>query len=168
MKRILIFLLLLSLGASAQNVWTDHSRLLPDQLRGIPTGIELLHDPTIVYPEPNTDTIKYSGKFIWKHSTTASTRKSELQVIEAGSYIWMGDKGWVTNIELDNAGFAERFHCQGGLLKPGKHYTFARNWRYGDHIYAGDALWFVLAKDCSGKIYKGIALVETEGKLKTP
>lgn len=167
MKKLLYIFFVLSLSANAQQIWTDHSRLLPDALRGIPTGIELWHNPTPVYPELNDDTVNYPGKFIWKHETTAFTRKGELKVITAGSFIWMGDRGWIANINLDNAGFADRFRCPGGLLKPGKRYTFAKNWRFGNKIYAGDALWFVLAKDHSGKIYKGVALVETEGTLKT-
>lgn len=74
MKRLLLFFLMLALKASAQSVWTDHSRLLPDALRGIPTGIEVFHDPTPVYPEPNTDTVNYPGKYIWRHSTTVSAK----------------------------------------------------------------------------------------------
>lgn len=155
------------INACAQQVWTDHSRLLPDQLRGIPTGIEIEHNPTPVYPEPNTDTINYPGKFIWKHSTTVKTLHQQVTVLSAGSYIWLGDKGWIANIKLDRTGFAKRFNCPSGILQSGKKYTFFKNWRYGDKIYPGDALWFVLAKDHSGKIYKGIAVVETEGTLKT-
>ncbi|MDN3584645.1 hypothetical protein [Mucilaginibacter flavus] len=150
----------------AQQVWSDHSRLLPDKLRGVPTAILIIHAPTPVYPEPNTDTIDYPGKYIWKHQTTVSS-KQDLTVIEAGSYIWVGDKGWIANIHMDNAGFAQRFKCPGGILKKGWSYTFFKNWRYGDVIYAGDALWFVFAKDKRGKLYKGIAVVETEGILKT-
>ncbi|MGY3211880.1 hypothetical protein [Mucilaginibacter sp. HD30] len=164
MKKIIIVLLLLAGRVSAQQVWTDHSRLLPDQLRNIPTAIAIFHDPTPVYPERNADTVNYPGKFIWKHRTTVSATQ-ELEVVAAGSYIWYGDKGWIKNIELDKAGFAERFRCAGGKIRSGQHYTFEKNWRYGDQVYAGDALWFVLAKDQTGKLYKGIAVVETEGVM---
>lgn len=165
-RTLLIIFCLLAHRVAAQQVWSDRSRLLPDQLRGIPTGIGLMHDPTPVYPEPDTDTLNYPGKFIWKHSTTVNTLVGRLTVVAAGSYIWGGDKGWIANIKLDGAGFAERFNCPQNILQPGKNYTFVKNWRYGDKVYAGDALWFILARDGKGRMYKGIAVVETEGTLK--
>jgi len=160
---LLLLLSILTIQANAQQDWTDRTRLLPERLRGIPSGIALEHTPTPVYPETNTDTVNYPGKFIWKHSTKAQTLLDQLTVVAAGSYIWMGDKGWITNIQLDNQGFAERFKCPKGILQIGKSYEFSKNWRFGDQVYAGDALWFVLAKDRNGKLYKGIAVVETEG-----
>ncbi|WP_343523936.1 hypothetical protein [Pedobacter sp.] len=159
-------LLICPLCSWGQQVWTDHNRLLPDKLRGLPSGIQLGHSPTPVYPELNTDTVNYPGKYIWKHLTQVSGGQKELTVIEAGSFIWRKDKGWAANIRLDNASFADRFHCKNGVLKKGKTYTFEKNWRFGDQVYAGDALWFVIAKDAAGNLFKGIAVVETEGSIK--
>lgn len=162
--QILIFLVL-PLAGSAQQIWTDHSRLLPDQLRGLQTGILITHDPTPVYPEINLDTVDYPGKYIWKHQTTASSLKGDLTVLQAGSFIWRADKGWVANIRLDKQSFAKYFNCPGAVLRKGKTYTFLKNWRYGDVAYAGDALWFIIAKAPTGRLFKGIAVVETEGLL---
>lgn len=165
---IRIFVLLaLPLMGKAQQAWTDHSRVLPDKLRGLPTGIQIVHSPTPVYPELNRDTADYPGRYIWKHLTTVTSSERTLTVIEAGSFIWRGDKGWSANIHLDNAGFARGFDCHGGILKKGRSYTFVKNWRFEDAIYAGDALWFVIAKDEGGHLFKGIAIVETEGTLKS-
>ena len=61
--------------------------------------------------------------------------------------------------------FAEKLNCKDGILRKGKTYIFKKNYRFGDGLYGGDALWYVLAKDKKGKIYKGIGLIETEGKL---
>jgi hypothetical protein len=150
----------------AQQVWTDHSRLLPDQLRGLPTAIMIWHDPSPVYPELNTDTVNYKAKYIWKHSTFVSTGLSGLEVVAAGSFIWFAENGWLRNVQLSKDDFAQEFNCANGILKPNKTYAFSKNYRFGDKIYAGDALWFVIAKDKNGKLYKGFALVETEGTLK--
>ncbi|MGZ3754428.1 MAG: hypothetical protein ACXVAY_00495 [Mucilaginibacter sp.] len=168
--KIYLSAILLLFGVSttlfAQEVWTDHSRLLPDQLRNIPDGVFIYHNPTPVYPEINTDTINYPGKYIWKHSTYITSTVSGLRVVAAGSYIWYSAKGWIKNIVMDNAGFAERFNCRDGRLRKGKTYVFTKNYRFGDVIYPGDALWFVIVTDEKGNRYKGIALVETEGTLK--
>jgi hypothetical protein len=44
-------------------------------------------------------------------------------------------------------------------------YTYANNNRYAPNaqqLYGGDALWYVLAKDQNGKVYRGLGLLETE------
>lgn len=168
LKVSLIVFSLLSMfnNGYAQKVWTDHSRLLPDRLRGLPTVIEIYHDPSPVYPELNSDTAGYPGKYVWKHSTRVKSSRADLVVVAAGSYIWFPVKGWIPNIELNREGFANRFDCKDGILKKEVTYSFIKNYRFGDNIYAGDALWFVLAKDRNGKLYKGMALVETEGRVK--
>lgn len=158
-----ILLVSLPLIGSGQQVWSNHNRLLPDKLLGLQSYIQIDHTPTPVYPEINKDTISYPGKYIWKHQTSVLSTARTLTVIAAGSFIWRGDKGWSENIRLDNRGFAERFDCPGGILKKGRRYVFKKNWRFGDVAYAGDALWFVIATDANGRLYKGIALVETEG-----
>jgi hypothetical protein len=63
---------------------------------------------------------------------------------------------------------AKAFNCPNALLRKGRTYTFGKNWRYAANagqLYGGDALWYVLAKDKAGKLYKGITLVETESKV---
>lgn len=63
------------------------------------------------------------------------------------------------------AEFAELFRCPGGRLRAGRTYTFARNYRYASGaqgLYGGDALWYILARDKAGRLYKGMGLLETE------
>jgi hypothetical protein len=165
MKTILIGLLLVccTFRPYAQTAWTDQSRILPDQLRNLPTAIFMGHSPSPVYPALNL-LAAYPGKYSWKHETEAMA-KMNLEVVAAGSYLWLGAKGWVANMKLDKSDFAKLFHCKNGRLKKNKTYTFVQNYRYGDQLSAGDALWFVIAKDQNGQHYKGIALVETESKL---
>jgi len=82
----------------------------------------------------------------------------DLGVIGAGSYIWYSAAGWQANVKLAKKEFAQRFNCKGGILEKGKRYTFEKNYRYGDQLYGGDALWYVLAKDKEEKVHKGMAL----------
>ncbi len=147
--------------------WADHTRLLPEHLRGIPTGLTLFHTPTPVYPVPNP---QKPGQFIWHHTTTVRAEISDLEIVEAGSFIWYSAAGWQKNIVQTPAEFATFFQCPGGKLRAGQAYTFAENDRFAesaDRVYPGDALWFVLARDPrTGQLYKGIGLVETEGLKK--
>ncbi|GAB3288988.1 hypothetical protein [Hymenobacter tenuis] len=146
-------------GATA---WSDHARLLPDKLRQVPVGLTLWHTPNPNYPEPNP---AQPGGYVWKHSTMVRSEVGELQVVECGSFIWYSAAGWQANMHETPAEFAELFHCPGGKLRAGQTYTFARNYRFADNaqrLYGGDALWYILAKDKTGKLYKGTGLIETE------
>ena len=168
-------LLLLTLAAAAppllaQNTpasaWTDHTRALPDKLRQVPVGLTLWHTPNPVYPEPNPDK---PGAYVWKHNTMVRSEVGELEVVECGSFIWYSEAGWQANMRETPAEFAEFFNCPGSKLRAGRTYTFAKNYRSADsaqRLYGGDALWYILAKDKNGKLYKGMGLIETEAAVR--
>ncbi|MBO0358852.1 hypothetical protein J0X19_12920 [Hymenobacter sp. BT186] len=150
----------------APAAWPDHSRVLPDKLRQVPVGITLWHTPNPIYPEPNP---QQPGGYVWKHSTMVRSEVGELEVVECGSFIWYSAEGWKANLRETPAEFAELFNCPGAQLRAGQTYTFQKNYRYADNaqsLYGGDALWYILAKDKTGKLYKGIGLIETEAKVK--
>lgn len=167
MKTILALLLTVLVGSSvwAQDAWTDKTRALPDKLRKVPVALYIRHTPNPNYPEPNNTGDNKKSKYVWKHATSITSPEMELTVIEAGSFIWYDETGWKANVQYDLKDFQKRFKCKGGLLKAGKWYTFEENYRFGSQLYGGDALWFVLAKDAEGNIYKGMALLETEAEV---
>ena len=167
MKNILLVVSLLFLSSvlMAQNAWTDKTRILPDTLRAIPVGITIFHSPNPNYPVFNENRKQSKAKYVWKHSTYVRSEIGDLEVVAAGSFIWFSAQGWFTNVQYTSRDFAKKFTCKNGILKKGETYCFEKNYRYGDDLYGGDALWFVLAKDKNGVLYKGIGLIETEGKL---
>ncbi|MCC3157475.1 hypothetical protein LJ737_09505 [Hymenobacter sp. 15J16-1T3B] len=149
----------------AASGWTDHSRVLPDKLRRVPVGLSLWHAPNPNYPEPNPER---PGGYVWKHQTTVRADVADLEIVECGSFIWYSAAGWQQNMRETPAEFAELFQCPGGRLQQGRSYTFPRNYRYADsaqRLYGGDALWYILAKDKQGRLYKGMGLIETEADV---
>ena len=150
----------------APAAWTDHTRVLPEKLRGIATGLSLTHTPTLVYPQPDP---RQPGHYRWHHATTIRAEVADLEIVEAGSFVWYSTDGWQPNLRQTPAQFAALFGCPGGLLRQGRAFTFADNDRTApsaDQLYPGDALWYVLARNPrTGQLYKGLGLVETEGQL---
>lgn len=145
--------------------WSDHTRALPDKLRRVPVGLSLGHTPNPNYPEPDPGR---PGGFVWKHQTTVRAEVADLEIVECGSFIWYSAAGWQQNMRQTPAEFAELFGCPGGRLRQGRDYTFARNYRYADNarqLYGGDALWYILARDRQGRLYKGTGLIETEADV---
>lgn len=157
--------LIVCVAGYGQDTWTNKSRILPDKLRQVPTTLTLSHSPNPNYPElaTNADT---KSKYVWKHSTTVCSPAQDVKIVEGGSFVWYSPSGWMKNMQLSKSDFAKRFNCPGGVLKKGKCYTFTKNYRYGNKLYGGDALWYVIAKDKKGNYYKGFGIIETEGGLK--
>ncbi|RTQ46511.1 hypothetical protein EJV47_21400 [Hymenobacter gummosus] len=168
---LLALLLTLHLPAAGQTpappaAWTNHRRVLPDKLRELPVGLSLWHTPNPNYPEPNP---AQPGGFVWKHSTVVRADVADLTIVECGSFIWYNEAGWQQNMRETPAEFAELFGCPGGQLRQGQVYTFPKNYRYADSsrgLYGGDALWYILARDQQGRLYKGYGLLETEATVR--
>ena len=156
-----------SLLIFGQEVWPDKSRILPEELREIPEAIFIMHSPNPNYPEPTTKKDKTKFQYIWKHSTSVISPEKDLEIVKAGSFIWYSEKGWFRNVNFDKRDFIKRFNCPKGLIQAGKKYTYKKNYRFGDQLYGGDALWYVIAKDSEGKLFKGLSIIETEATLLT-
>ena len=161
---VLLILLLFAAPVAAQTApaWSDHSRVLPDKLRRVPVGLTLTHAPNPVYPAPDS---AQPGGYRWHHTTTVRSDVGDLTIVECGSYIWYSAAGWQANLHYTPAEFAELFGCAAARLRAGQAYTFARNDRTtysAKGLYGGDALWYILARDARGQLYKGLGLIETE------
>lgn len=89
-------------------------------------------------------------------------------MVECGSFIWYDESGWHANMQYTADEFSKAFQCPGAKLKKDKTFTYTKNIRFGRQAYGGDALWYIIAKDNNGKLYKGLALVETESHIQTP
>ncbi len=133
------------------------NRLFPDKLRDLPNEIIAAH-----YPNPCYATLEDS-MYIWKHNITIQT-KEDLQIVEYGSFVYT-DKGWYLRITFSPKDFESAYNCKDGLLKKGVVYTDNASWRRDNSLRGGDAMWYFIAKDKNGKLIKGTAPIETEGKL---
>jgi polyisoprenoid-binding protein YceI len=134
-----------------------NNRLLPDKLREIPNEIIAGHFPNPCYAE------LIDKLYVWKHNTTVVANE-DLQLIEYGSFVYTND-GWYLRVTMTVKDFEKYYNCKDGILKKGVVYTDETSWRKSDSLYAGDALWYYIAKDKNGRLIKGIAPIETEGKL---
>ena len=167
-SRVLLAFLLINMLTSkvyTQEAWTDKTRILPDLLRQVPVALYIQHSPNPNFPEIN-DTKNKKWDYVWKHSTTVCSPMKQLKIIQAGSFIWYDETGWKENVYFNKAKFKKNFKCKTGILQEGECFTFEDNFRWGSSLYGGDALWYVLALDKNGKLYKGLSILETEVELK--
>ncbi len=139
---------------------TEPNRILPEKLRGIDYGILGSHFPNPTYA------VFEDSMYVWKHDTSVQATSEDLQIIEYGSYVYT-DEGWFLRVSYSPEDFEKTYHCKNALLKKGKTYTDPSSWRRSEKLFGGDAMWFYIAKNKAGKLFKGTALVETEPKLMT-
>lgn len=133
------------------------NRLFPDKLRDLPNEITASH-----YPNPCYATFEDS-MYIWKHNTTIQTNE-DLQIIEYGSFVFT-ENGWYLRTVMTAKEFEQYYNCKDGLLKKGIKYTDNASWKRSNQLIAGDAVWYYIAKDKNGRLVKGTAPIETEGRL---
>ncbi|MDX2174591.1 MAG: YceI family protein [Bacteroidota bacterium] len=135
----------------------EPGRLLPRKLRNIPFGIVAGHFPNPCYAELE------NSKYVWKHNTTIVANK-DLQIIEYGSFLYTVN-GWYLRVTYSTKDFDEHYGTVNGQLKSGVTYCDPESWRMSDSLFAGDAMWYYIAKDLNGNLFKGIAPIETEGLM---
>lgn len=133
------------------------NRLFPNKLRYLPNEINANH-----YPNPCYATFEDS-MYIWKHNTTIQTNE-DLQIIEYGSFVYT-ENGWYLRTTMSAKEFEQYYNCKDGILKKGVRYTDNASWRRSNKMVAGDAMWYFIAKDKNGRLVKGTAPIETEGRL---
>jgi polyisoprenoid-binding protein YceI len=154
----ILFILNSAVASNHDRQQPEPDRLLPEKLRKIDYGIIGSH-----FPNPTYATFE-DGIYIWKHSTSVKSQLEDLTILEYGSYVYT-DEGWYLRVTYDNKVFEKTYNCKDGVLKKGKTYTDSTSWRRSEALISGDAMWFYIAKNKSGKLFKGTALVETEAKL---
>ncbi len=137
----------------------EANRLLPKKLRGLPYGLFGNHDPNPTFADFE------DSMYVWKHNTTIQSVVGDLTLVEYGSFVWT-DNDWYQRVSYTATDFEEHYGCKNGELKAGIVYTDPKSWRRQEVLTGGDAMWYYIAKDKQGKLWKGIALIETEGVLR--
>lgn len=135
------------------------------QLEAAPVGIRITHSPAKVTSVSGP--LKGDWKYKWKFRTDVEAIDQPLTVTGFGILGWDGEK-WGINPAKFNSGmmprtiFADWYSAPGGKLTPGTPATDATNWA-GSHTRTPfRQRWFVLAKDKSGKTWKGEQIVELD------
>ncbi|MGV3638072.1 MAG: YceI family protein [Flavobacteriales bacterium] len=134
---------------------TEADRLLPKLLRGLPVGLVGAHDPNPV------NAVFEDSMYVWKHNTTIRSVVGDVKLVEFGSFVWT-DAGWYHRLADTPEQFAQLYDCPKAELKAGVVYTDPASWRQQETLSGGDALWYYIVEDATGKRWKGTALVETE------
>ena len=145
---------------------TENYSELPPELKNVPVGIEVKHDPATVYA---TKTKEDTAMFYWFYKTTVKAIEENLEITEFGAYTWVMNH-WefspVTGKPFEPKDFAEWYKCKKGKLKKGKEYSDPENWNNSAFLQRGKALWYYIGKNKKGELFKGTAIVDYLPEMK--
>lgn len=157
MKAIVCLLCLLSTSViSAQRNFGTPTKdtPLPEKLQGLRKAIEVNHFPKV------NDPIKIDNTYYWKHATSVLCTESEITVVEYGAYIFYNDQ-WNLRRVYPLKDLDKTFGTKKETLLQAEPYTWNQNWRVGEDLFGGWALWYFIGTTADGETVCGYATIHT-------
>lgn len=160
MKQLLnVILVFVYSTLSAQvNYGTPPQHSIPEKLIGIEQAIDVMH-----FPKEN-DPIKIKDTYYWKHATAILCKTSDIEIIEFGAYLYYNDT-WNLRKSYDLKDLNKNFGTKRQIMKQAQPYVWANNWRLGNQLYGGWALWYFIGQTPTGKTVCGYATINTTTNL---
>ncbi len=140
---------------------------LPDKLKNIPTGLEVKNTPNVVYATITVE--KKDSIYYWYHETSVKAINEDLEITEFGAYGWVlnhWEFGTITGKPFTDKDFAEWYNCKHAKIKKGKKFTDKHNWSRNMTLLQDKVLWYYIAKNGKGELFKGTAMVDYLPELK--
>jgi hypothetical protein len=156
---ILLLGMLLSSGLAAQaHYGTPEEGELPEELKHLPLGIEVLHFPKENHP------VKIKNTYFWKHATGILCNSDDITITEFGAYVYYNNQ-WNLRKKYELKDLDRYFGTKNNQLLQGQPYVWPDNWRRGKELFGGWALWYFIGTTNSGTTICGYATIHTTDKL---
>ncbi|MEM1001448.1 MAG: hypothetical protein AAGH46_02240 [Bacteroidota bacterium] len=150
-------LFIISLQAQV-NYGTPKEGELPEKLKNIPVGIEVMQFPKENHP------VKIKDTYYWKHATGFISNEAELTITEFGAYLYYNNQ-WNLRKIYDLKDLDKYFGTKKQIALQAHPYVWTENWRTGDQLFGGWALWYFIGNDSNGKTVCGYATIHTTDQL---
>ena len=155
---LLISLLLPFIINAQVDYGTPKEGEIPSRLKDLEKGIEVTHFPKINHP------VKIEDSYYWKHATGLICNQDELTITEFGAYLYYNDQ-WNLRKIYDVKDFNKFFGAKKQVILQGQPYVWTENWRIGNQLFGGWALWYFIGTDSTGKSICGYATIHTTDNL---
>ena len=160
MKAICLILLLgtFSTLTAQADYGTPPTDLIPEKLKDLRRAIEVIH-----FPKTN-DPIKIDNTYYWKHMTSVLCKESEIEVIEYGAYIYYNNQ-WNLRRSYPLNELDETFGTKDQKMSQAQPYTWPKNYRIGESLFGGWALWYFIGKTSTGETVCGYETIHTTANV---
>jgi hypothetical protein len=169
MKIALIVFILLGLTACGPNYLPKD---YPEEIRDLPIGIEVIHNPAEIYATENTKDPEKYGAYQLHLTTTVTALEEDLEIVEFGGYFWRHEQ-WEFATLYDRPFNPEEFEkwysCENGELKKGVPYADPDNWLGKGDLLNGLEIKYIMyfiAKNKAGEKFIGASEAVGHMKLK--
>jgi len=146
--------LLASTASTSQEYGTPSEHDMPENLKGIKVDLEVMNFPKI------NDPIKIDDIYYWKHSTFILSKHSDVQIIEFGAYLFYNNT-WNLRKSYDLKDFDKNFDTKNQRLLQAEPYVWKDNWRVGEQLFGGWALWYFIGINANNEKVCGYATIHT-------
>lgn len=157
-KITLLLLVLFQFTYAQVDYGTPTNEAVPEKLKDLKIGIEVMH-----FPKEN-DPIKIKDKYYWKHATAILSKESEIKIIEFGAYIFYNEQ-WNLRMSYDLKDLDKYFGTKEHIMLQGQPYVWAGNWRVGDQLFGGWAMWYFIGINDKGEAICGYETINTTSNL---
>ena len=157
-KITLTLLLLFQFTFSQVNYGIPTNEPLPEKLQNLSVEIEVMN-----FPKEN-DPIKIKRKYYWKHATAILSKKSDIKIVEFGAYLFYNQQ-WNLRKSYDLKDLDKNFGTKKQILRQGQPYVWANNWRIGDQLFGGWAMWYFIGTNDKGDTICGYETINTTSNL---
>jgi len=155
----LFIVFLLCANATAQVEYgTPPLDSCPEKLANLPRLIEVNHFPKV------NDPIKIKDRYYWKHTTSVLSKRSDIQIIEYGAYLYYNDQ-WNLRKSYPLKELDKTFGTKKQKLLQGAPYTWEDNWRIDSQLFGGWALWYFIGRTSDGETVCGYETIHTTSNL---
>ena len=163
MQRLVLLIILtapLLLHAQVNYGTPNGTEALPDKFNGLRRAIDLAHFPSTNHP------VEEDGTYYWKHATSVLCNESPLEVIEYGAYLFYNGK-WNLRKSYPLEELQATFGIRKNKMQQAQPYTWTDNWRVGNDLFGGWAMWYFIGMTTDGEKVYGYATIETTDQLLT-
>lgn len=146
-----------TLGYSQSTYETPKKDQIPESLKDYRVAIKVENFPKENHP------IKINNTYYWKHSTFILSEESEIKIIEYGAYIFYNNQ-WNLRRSYPLKELDKEFNTKKQILRQGQPYVWVNNWRTGDTLFGGWAMWYFIGETETGEIVCGYGTINTTDK----
>ncbi|MFK7783034.1 hypothetical protein [Psychroserpens sp.] len=130
---------------------------IPETLKQYRVAIEVVNFPKKNHP------IKIKDQYYWKHNTTILCTESEIRITEYGAYLFYNDK-WNLRKSYPLKDLAKTFLIEKHKMLQGQPYVWVNNWRVGESLFGGWAMWYFIGETNNGETVCGYGTIDTTDK----
>ncbi|PQB03520.1 hypothetical protein [Aureitalea marina] len=163
MRQLILYLFIITSAISQAQVnygTPSPETPLPEVINKLERKLLVEHFPKVNHP------VQIESNYYWKHATVIYSKEGPVTIVEFGAYLYYNDQ-WNLRQQYPIKDFDKFFGTKNEQLLQGQPYVWTENWRVGDSLFGGWALWYFIGLTPEGDRICGYQTIHTTSNLLT-